>query len=74
MDGKIADRSEEITEEEWLEVNEFNREMVEDYLSNQTHLSPKSLNAYKSALRIFFVWVKNNLHNKNCIEIRKKNS
>lgn len=40
MNGKIADRSEEITEEEWLEVNEFNRNMVNDYLSNQTHLSP----------------------------------
>lgn len=72
MNGKIADRSNEITEEEWLQVNEFNRRMVDDYLSNQTHLSPQSLTAYKSALRIFFVWVKDNLNNKNCIEIRKK--
>ena len=39
MDGKIADRSEEITDEEWLEVNEFNREMVQDYLDNQSDLS-----------------------------------
>lgn len=72
MNGKIADRSEEITEEEWLEVNEFNRNMVNDYLSNQTHLSPQSLISYKSALRIFFIWVKNNLGNKSCIDIRKK--
>lgn len=72
LNGKIADRSNEITEEEWLQVNEFNRRMVDDYLSNQTHLSPQSLTAYKSALRIFFVWVKDNLNNKNCIEIRKK--
>ena len=72
MNGKIADRSEEITEEEWLEVNEFNRNMVDDYLNNQTHLSPQSLISYKSALRIFFIWVKNNLGNKNCIDIRKK--
>lgn len=72
MNGKAADRSNEVTEEEWLEVNEFNRDMVEDYLNNQTHLSPKSLGAYKSALRIFFVWVKNNLKNKECIHIKKK--
>lgn len=72
MDGKPANRSEEITDEEWLTVNEFNRDMVEDYLNNQVHLSPKSLIAYRSALRIFFVWVKNNLHDKDCTEIRKK--
>lgn len=72
MNGKIADRSEEITEEEWLGVNGFNRNMVDDYLSNQTHLSPQSLVSYKSALRIFFIWVKNNLGNKSCIDIRKK--
>ena len=72
MNGKIVNRSEDITDEEWLTVNEFNRNMVDDYLNNQTHLSPQSLKAYRSALRIFFYWVKNNLNNKNCIEIRKK--
>jgi site-specific recombinase XerD len=72
LNGKIANRSDEITDEQWLTVNEFNRNMVEDYLSNQTHLSPKSKNAYKSALRIFFYWVKTNLNDKSCIEIRKK--
>ena len=56
MNNKIATRTDEITDEEWLTVNEFNRNMVEDYLSNQTHLSPKSLTAYRSALRIFFWW------------------
>lgn len=54
MDGKIADRSEEITDEEWLEVNEFNREMVQDYLDNQSDLSLQTKPAYKSGLRIFF--------------------
>ena len=72
LNGKIADKLDPVTDEEWAEVNEFNRNMVEDYLSNQTHLSPHSLHAYRSALKIFFVWVKNNLNNKNCIEIRKK--
>lgn len=69
---KIARRSDEVTDEVWTDVNELNRTLVEDYLSNQTHLSPKSINAYRSALRIFFVWVKDNLHNKDCVSIRKK--
>lgn len=55
MNGKIADKLDPVTDEEWAEVNEFNRNMVEDYLSNQTHLSPHSLHAYRSALKIFFV-------------------
>ena len=72
MDGKIANRSEEITEEQWLEVNEFNRFIVNDFLDNQTHLSNRSVNAYRSALRIFFVWCKDNLQDKKCIDIKKK--
>ena len=72
MEEHVAKRSDEITDEMWKEVNEFNRYMVDDYLSNQTHLSPKSLTAYKSALRIFFWWVKQHLNDKKCIDIKKK--
>ena len=71
MEEHVAKRSDEITDEMWKEVNEFNRYMVDDYLSNQTHLSPKSLTAYKSALRIFFWWVKQHLNDKKCIDIKK---
>ena len=70
--NEIAKRSSGITEEEWQLVNEFNREMVEDYLANQTHLSDKSLVAYESGLKIYFNWVRENLKNKNCIDIKKK--
>lgn len=72
MDGKIAQRTDEITEEEWSTVNEFNREMVQDYLDNQTDLSAKTRPAYKSGLRVFFTWVKINLKNKDFTEIKKK--
>lgn len=41
LDGKIAARTEEITDEEWLTVNKYNREMVQDYLDNQSDLSAK---------------------------------
>lgn len=72
MNGQNAKRSEDITDEMWEQVNPFNRQMVEEYLTNQTHLAQKSLVVYSSALRIYFWWVKENLNNKNCTEIKKK--
>lgn len=72
MKEKNAKRSDDITDEMWITVNKFNRDMVDDYLNNQTHLSPKSLIAYRSALRIFFWFVKESLQDKKCIDIKKK--
>ena len=72
MDGKNAKRSDDITDEMWSEVLEFNRNMVQEYLDNQTDLSIKTKIAYKSGLRIFFYWVKQNLNNKSFLEIKKK--
>lgn len=72
MSEEIAKRSDEITDKMWSQVNKFNRDMVADYLSNQTHLSPKSLIGYTSALKIYFWWVHENLRDKNCTEIKKK--
>lgn len=72
MDGKNAKRSDDITDEMWSEVLEFNRNMVQEYLDNQTDLSLKTKIAYKSGLRIFFYWVKQNLNNKSFLDIKKK--
>lgn len=72
MDGKIAARTEEITDEEWLTVNKYNREMVQDYLDNQYDLSAKTRPAYKSGLRIFFKYVKDYLGDKDFTKIKKK--
>lgn len=72
MEGKIADRTDEITEEEWLGVNKYNRDMVQDYLDNQSDLSAKTRPAYRSGLRIFFKWVKDSLGDKDFIQIKKK--
>lgn len=72
MDGKIAARIEEITDEEWLTVNKYNREMVQDYLDNQSDLSAKTRPAYKSGLRIFFKYVKDYLGDKDFTKIKKK--
>lgn len=58
-----------ISDAEWADVNEWNRFIMDDFLTNSTELSPKSLKAYHSSLRIFFVWVKDNLHNKKLTDI-----
>lgn len=72
MDGKIAKRSDEITDKMWSEVLEFNRNMVQEYLDNQAELAVKTKIAYESGLKIFFYWVKQYLNNKKCLEIKKK--
>ena len=59
-----------ITEEEWSGVCEFNKMMWDDFLTNSAELSPKTKKAYSSNLRIWFVWVKNNLANKEQTEIK----
>lgn len=59
-----------ITEKEWSEVCEFNRFIWSDFLTNSAELSPKTKVAYYSNLRIWFVWVKNFLSNKEQTEIK----
>ena len=59
-----------IDEREWEEVNEFNKFILEDFIGNSTELSPKSLKSYESNLKIWFVWVKDNLKNKPQTEIK----
>ena len=72
LSEEIAKRSEDVTDEIWSQVNEFNREMVQDYLDNQADLSLKTRPAYRSGLRVFFVYVKDHLNNKDFTQIKKK--
>lgn len=72
MDGKIAKRTDDVTDEEWATINKVNRDMVQDYLDNQSELSPRTKSAYKSGLRIFFKWTKDNLGDKDFTQIKKK--
>lgn len=58
-----------ITDEEWAEVEEFNRFIWDDFLTNSTELSPHTRKAYHSNLRIWFIWVKDNLNNKKQTDI-----
>lgn len=72
MDGVNAKRSDDISDEMWLEVLEFNRNMVQEYLDNQAELAVKSKIGYESGLKIFFYWVKQYLNNKSLLDIKKK--
>lgn len=60
----------QITPEQWEGVCDFNKFILEDFLTNSTELSPKTKTAYESNLRIWFVWVKDNLQNKEQLNIK----
>lgn len=70
--GEIAKRSDDITDAMWQEVNKFNRDMVKEFLEYKVELSEQTKVQYRSNLRIFFWWVKENLGDKDCINIKKK--
>lgn len=70
--GITAKHSDAVTDEMWNQINKFNREMVDEYLENKVELSEKSQIAVRSGLRIFFWWVYENLEDKKCVDIKKK--
>lgn len=70
--GTIAKRSEDITDEMWQQINKFNRDLVDEFMDSKIELSEKSKIQYESSLRIFFWWVHENLEDKKCIDIKKK--
>lgn len=70
--GKIAKKSSQITDEMWLQVNDFNREITEEFLMESVSLSGETLKQYKSNLRIFFWWVKENINNKSILDIKSR--
>lgn len=63
-------RLDNITKKEWSEVCKFNRDLLNEFIDVNVELSPKTLAAYYSNLRIWFVWVKDNLENKEQIKLR----
>jgi len=55
---------EEVSDAFWdNEVNEVNRELIEDFLS-QKHLSKETIKQYTSALKIFAKWIHENVRPK----------
>lgn len=58
----LASKIKPVTEAEWQQVDSFNREITEEFLQ-QAHLSDQTLLQYKSALKIFFNWIRENAQN-----------
>ena len=63
-----------ITNEEYELVNENNRELVEDFLMycESIDRAETTVIGYRSDLKIWMVWFKDNLKNKDFIEIQKR--
>ncbi|NFF75988.1 tyrosine-type recombinase/integrase [Clostridium sporogenes] len=61
-----------VTDEEWLEVCDFNRDLTEEYLLESVNLSKETLKQYESGLKIWFRWVKDNVKNKPLTEIKSR--
>lgn len=61
-----------VTEDQWNSINKENKKMVEEFLLESIQLSPQTLKQYKSGLRIFFYWVKENREDKCFHEIKPK--
>lgn len=73
--NQLRDRAEKIapvTDGDWKKVNPFNRQFVEEFLLESTHLSKQSHTQYKSALRQFYYWVYESLNDKKITQIKKK--
>lgn len=61
-----------FNEEKWKQVNEENLELMEEFLESKRDLSDKSLEQYKNALQIFFLWVLDKGRNKFIVELKKR--
>ena len=61
-----------VTKEQWMEVNPFNIQIVEEFLRESVQLSDYTLKQYNSALRQYFHWIKENANNKTAIEIKSR--
>lgn len=64
------DRISKITPDEWELCNEYNRNIVDEFLLNSPQLSDKTKGVYRSNLMIWFNWARLNLHNKAQYEIK----
>ena len=64
-----------VTNEEWLECNEWNRIIIDEFLQQQ-HLSDHTLKQYTSGLRIFARWIKDHpmIKNKPIHELKPRHA
>lgn len=67
-------RLESITDEEFELVNKNNQDLIEDFLiyCESVDRSPQTIIQYRSDLRIWMMWIKDNLNNKDFVDINKR--
>lgn len=58
------DKLTKVSDEQWASCNQINRKIYDDYFINNVELSSKTILVYKSALKIWFNWIRENLNNK----------
>ncbi|AYB37520.1 tyrosine-type recombinase/integrase [Brevibacillus laterosporus] len=70
--GRVYNRI--FDENEWLEVNEENKNIVEDFLEEyrQRKIKPSTISQYKNDLRIVLLYIKRKLKNRSLLELTKK--
>lgn len=66
------ERLQPVTDQEFSLCNKFNLEIYNDFLDNSTELSDKTLNAYRSNLKIWINWIRKNLGNKKIVDIKPR--
>ncbi len=62
----------DVSDEKWGTVNPLNKKLVEEFLEQSTTLSDQTLKQYKSALRIYYYWVKDNAGDKPFHELKSR--
>ena len=59
-----------ITPEQWNGVCEFNKNIMQAFLSDATELSAATKKSYESNLKVWFIWVLENLGNKSMLDVK----
>lgn len=68
----MSEKIKPVTDQEWSEVLQENREIVEEYLDGLVTLSPETVKQYTSALKIYFRFIKDNVKNCPFYEIKSR--
>lgn len=66
------DKIKPVTNEEWLQINEETRYMVEEYLNELVNLSPKTVRQYTSGLKIYFRFIQQECRNVRFDQIKPR--
>lgn len=75
QENLLRERSERlppVTDEMWENVLKEHKDLVDEFLEVNTHLSDHSKKQYRSALRIWFYFVYDSLNNKHISKITKR--